>query len=207
MHVNNDLERLIANRPGELAAALDGSDFEEYRKLAEIVSKFPIPKRTRAKQLTEEQKRRNVKASKNRYERRKRRRNRRLEVGRIEEEFGAQRFPSFFSYTEPTGPCLDTLFNYGGVPMSGGADSLERLFGVDRHKLPKSLPRFRRGRQILYDLRALLECIDELLGSGRWPVKAERSKLVLDGIVNRANEIGKPKVASLLETFFRQYLV
>jgi hypothetical protein len=206
-HVSTDLDRLIANRPGELAAALDASDFEEYRKLAKIVSKFSIPKRTRSKQLTEEQKRKNVKASKNRYERRKRRRYNRLEVGLIEEEFGTHRFPSLFPDAAPTGPCLDTLLNYGGVPMSGGADSLERLFGIDRHKLTKSLPRFRRGRRFFYDLRAVLECIHELLETGRWLVEVERRKLVLSGIVKRANDIGKPKVPTLLETFFRQYLV
>jgi hypothetical protein len=179
MHVSSDLERLIVNRPGQLAAALDGSDFEEYKKLAEIVSKFPILKRTRVKQLTEEQKQRNVKASKNRYERRKRRRYNRLEVGLIEEEFGTHRFPSLFPNAAPTGPCLDTLLNYGGVSMSRGADSLERLFGIDRHKLPKSLPRFRHGRRLFYDLRAVLECIHELLETGRWLVEVERRKLVI----------------------------
>src|SRR5262245_10231758 len=72
--VSNALKRLIANRPAELAAALEASEFDDYGKLAEWISTLPKPKKTRAKQLTVEEKRRNRKASKNRYERRKRQR-------------------------------------------------------------------------------------------------------------------------------------
>jgi hypothetical protein len=208
--LSTELDKLIANRPAEFAAALDASQMDEYTRLVKIISTFPMPKKIRAKQqLSEEQKQRNVKTSKNSYERRKRRHYPRREVGLIEEEFGTPRFSPLFPDAAPTGPCLDTLFEFGGVSMSQGADSLERLFGMDRHRFPKSLSnyRYRRGRRFFYDLRAVLECMHQLLESGRWPSDIERRKLVLSGIVQRAKYIGKPKVAALLEAFFRPYLV
>src|SRR4051812_15244958 len=55
--VSSELDRLIANRPAEFAVALHASQMDEHRRLAELVSTFPEPKKIRAKQLTDEQKR------------------------------------------------------------------------------------------------------------------------------------------------------
>jgi hypothetical protein len=90
--------------------------------------------------------------------------------------------------------------------MSRGEYSLERLFGVDRHKLPTSLPPVRRGRRVFYDLRHVLECIEEFLESGQWLADVQRRKLVLSGIIDRAKQIGQHKVATLLNEFFQRYL-
>ena len=180
-HPSKDLERLIANRPAELAAVLEASFIDDLRLLAQTLSNSPKPKKTRAKPLTEEERRRNRKASKNRYERGKRQRCDRRKIGRIEKEFtvGVRAFPLTdpLSKEAPTGPCLDTLSNFGEVPMSGSVDSLESLFGVDRHSLPKSLPRFRIGQRIFYEIGALVKCITTLLESGRWLPDPDRRKL------------------------------
>lgn len=209
-YVSPTLERLIANRPAELAAALEASDWDEYSKVAERISSLPKPKKTRAKQLTEEQRRRSRRASKNRYERRKRQHLRYRETGLIEKEFGRRKGP--FLLTDPlarrppTGPCLDVLLNLGEVPMSGEAYCLESLLGMDRHNFPKSLPRVRRGRRIFYGLRALIECIVTLIEKGKWLPEPDRRNLVLSGIIQRARDIGQPKVATILEQIFRPYL-
>jgi hypothetical protein len=207
-HVSTSLDRLIENRPAELAAALDRSVNDECRRLAEALSRFPQPKKIRAKQPTEEQKRRNVQTSKNRYERRRRRFYPRPEIGRIELEFGTR--PADFSLlgcnAAPTGPCLDTLLKFGEVSMSQGANSLEQLFGVDRHELPKSLPSVQRGRRVFYNIRALLVCIKVRLENGRWLADTDRRALVLSGIIKRAQDVGEPELATILEKFFGPYL-
>ena len=211
-HPSNALERLIANRPAELAAALEASYIDDLRLFAETLSNSPKPKKTRAKQLTEEERRRNRKANKNRYERTKRQRFGRREVGLIEQEFaiGVRRFSLTdpLNKAAPTGPCLDTLLNLGEVPMSGDLYSLKYLFEVDRHNLPKSLPHVRRGRHIFYDIRALVKCITALLESERWLPDPDRRKLVLSGIIQRAKDFGAgPKLATILEQIFRPYLI
>ena len=209
---SKDLERLIANRPAELAAALEASFIDDLRMLAQTLSNSPKPKKTRAKPLTEEERRRNLKASKNRYERGKRQRCDRRKVGRIEQEFtiGVRAFPLTdpLNKEAPTGPCLDTLLNLGEVPMSGSVDSLESLLGVDRHNLPKSLPPIRIGRRIFYEIGALVKCIMALLESGRWLPDPDRRKLVLRGIIQRARDFGYgPKLATVLEQIFHPYLI
>jgi hypothetical protein len=127
------LERLIANRPAELAAALEASDWDEYSKVAEGISSLPKPKKTRAKQLTEEQRRRSRRASRNRYEKRKRQGFRYGEAGLIEEQFAICKRPFLLSdplnQHAPTGPCLDVLLNLDEVPMSGETYCLESLLG------------------------------------------------------------------------------
>ena len=205
-HVSTALNRLIANRPVELAAALYASEIDYHMSLVELISTFPEPKKVRARQLTEEQKRGNVKASKNHYERRKRRRYPHPQVGLIEQELGTRHFSWADFGATPTGPFLDNLLKLGEVSMSRGQDCLERLFGVDRHKLPKSLLCVRRGRRVFYDFRAVLECMEELMKNGRWLTDVRRRKLVLSRIVYRAKHIGKPKLAALLDKFFRLYL-
>jgi hypothetical protein len=209
-HVSVTLERLIANRPVELAAVLQASDWDEYSKIAETISSLPKPKKTRAKQLTEEQRRRSLKASKNRYERRKRRQSLYGETGLIEEEFAIRKRPFLLSdplnRRPPTGPCLDVLLNLGDVPMSGETYCLESLLGMDRHNFPKSLPHVRRGRHIFYDIRALVKAIVALIEKGKWLPEPDRRNLVLKGIIQRARDIGQPKLATILEQIFSPYL-
>jgi hypothetical protein len=223
-YVSPTLEQLIANRPTELAAALEASDWDEYSKVAERISSLPKPNKTRPKQLTEEERRRSRRARKNRYERRKRQRFRYGEMGLIEEQFAIRKRP--FSLSDPsnrppltspclnvllnrhprTGPCLDVLLNFGYVPMSGEMYCLESLLGMDRHNFPKSLPYVRRGRRIFYDIRALITCIVALLEQGKWLPETDRRTRGLSGIIQRARDIGQPEVAAILEQIFRPYL-
>jgi hypothetical protein len=210
-HASPTLDRLIANRPAELAAALQASDWDEVSKLAERILSLPKPRKTRAKQLTEEQRRRRRRASKNRYERRKRQHLHYRETGLIEEEFAIRKRPFLLSdplsRRPPTGPCLDVLLNLGEVPMSGETYCLESLLGMDRHNFPKSLHPVRRDRHIFYDICALIKCIVALLEKGKWPSEPARRTLVLSGIIQRARDIGQPELATFLEQIFRPYLI
>jgi hypothetical protein len=111
-HLSVTLERLIANRPAELAEALDASDRDEYSKVAETISRLPKPKKTRARRLTEEQRRKGRRNSKNRYEKRKRQGLLRYhETGLIEQAFairkGAFLLSDALNRRPPTGPYLD----------------------------------------------------------------------------------------------------
>jgi hypothetical protein len=101
---------------------------------------------------------------------------------------------------------LDVLLNFGAVPMSGETYCLESLFGIDRHNFPKSLSPIRRGRRIFYDIGHLIICIVELLEEGKWLPVTDRRNLVLSGIIQRAKDIGRSKVAAILEQTFRPYL-
>jgi hypothetical protein len=210
-HVSKALERLIANRPAELAAALEASEFDEYRKFAGTVLNSPKPKKTRTREPTEEEKRRNRRASKNRYERRKRQHFGFCEAGLIEQEFAIRKGTFLLSdplnRQAPTGPCLDVLLNLGYVPMSGAAYCLESLLGMDRHNFPKSLPHVRRSRRIFYDICALVKCVMALVAKGKWLPDGDRRKLVLSGIIQRARDVGQPPaLATVLEQTFRPYL-
>src|SRR5206468_10240076 len=110
---------------------------------------------------------RSRKASKNSYENLTRKARRRGRPGLIEQEFGlkspALSFLNPFKRSPPSGPCLDDLLKGGEVKMSAGLYCLESLFGVDRHQFPKTLPCSRRGRQVFYDLRAVINCMLSLL--------------------------------------------
>ena len=74
--------------------------------------------------------------------------------------------------------------------MCGDWDSLENLFGVDRHRFPKSLPSKRRGREVVYALDAAVECMIHLLtnpdGYPQWLPEPNRRKIVLKEIIKRA---------------------
>jgi hypothetical protein len=133
------------------------------------------------------------------------------ETGLIEQAFairkGAFLLSDALNRRPPTGPYLDVLLKFGYVPMSGETYCLESLLGMDRHNFPKSLPHVRRGRRILYDIRALITCIVTLLEKGKWLPETNRRTLVLTGIIQRARDIGQPKVAAILEQIFRPYLI
>jgi hypothetical protein len=66
--------------------------------------------------------------------------------------------------------CLDDIFNGGRVNML----RLQELFGMERHQFPKKLPSIRKGRETLYDYRAVATIMDALL-SGRVRKKRKRS--------------------------------
>ena len=132
-------------------------------------------------------------------------RGRRKEVGLIEYEFGGQAeartFPFHYPY-EPT--CLDAIFMGYGVPM----EYLESLFGMERHRFPKNLPRVRYGRKILHGALAVVKIMDVLLkeplterkprargGSKRklWLSNPDVRKRVLEGIGWQALAISRYK--------------
>jgi hypothetical protein len=77
---------------------------------------------------------------------------------------------------------------------------------MDRHNFPKSLPPVRRDRRIFYDIHALIECIVALVEKGKWLPETDRRNLVLSGIIQRARDVGQPKLARILEQKFRPYL-
>jgi hypothetical protein len=66
--------------------------------------------------------------------------------------------------------CLDDIFNGGRVNML----RLQELFGMERHQFPKKLPSIRKGRETLYDYRAVVMIMDALL-SGKIRRKRKRS--------------------------------
>jgi len=127
---------------------------------------------------------------------------RREEVGLIEYEFGGPaEARADFPY-DPT--CLDDILMGYGVDM----ECLEALFGIERHRFPKKLPRVRDGRKILYSAFAVVKIMDALLreeiperkqqacgGSEKklWLSNPERRKRVLMGIANRAFALSRYK--------------
>jgi hypothetical protein len=93
--------------------------------------------------------------------------------------------------------------------MCGDWDSLENLFGVDRHRFPKSLPRKRSGRNQVYDLDAFVKCLTYLLknrrGAQQWLPEPAQRELVLRGIIERAHRFSS-KGAHMLAGNLRLYL-
>jgi hypothetical protein len=136
---SGDLGRLIEWHTDDLAAFLDSVRFKELQSLAEILGQLPRrKKKPRSKPQTAIERAQRQKRSKNTYESRRRH----YRGGLIIKEFGT--FPRFrpldpHSITPPEGPCLDLLFSGGAIRMAGHVNSLENLFGVDRHRFPKSL--------------------------------------------------------------------
>src|SRR5207248_8484696 len=116
-----------------------------------------------------------------------------------------------FKRSPPTGPCLDDLLKGGEVKMSAGLYCLESLFGVDRHQFPKTLPCSRRGRQVFYDLPAVINCMLSLLDGStpgrRWLPEVVLRKRVLTGIIQRVRDVcPDPKLADILNETLQPYL-
>ena len=165
----SEIRELIENRPLELAALVERSDWDEHRKLTDIITKLPKPEEQR-KQRRRSADRKSSKAfAKRRYE--SLRRYHALSVGRIEREFSQ---PSFGLYplAPPLPPrltCLDALLAGDKVKMR----TLENWFGRDRKLLPPALPTVRCGRETFYDYRAFGACLRALLNDKsavrRWP--------------------------------------
>jgi hypothetical protein len=124
------------------------------------------------------------------------------EVGLIEYEFGGRAQARSFRRYDPT--CLDGVLMGYGVTM----ESLEILFGMERHRFPKGLSKDRDGRKIWYSAFDVVKIMDALLGerllerkpqarggSERklWPSEPDSRKRVLTGIANRALDYSKYK--------------
>jgi hypothetical protein len=88
--------------------------------------------------------------------------------------------------------CLDDIFLGGCVSRSAGPNSLCRLFGKSRKSLPKDLPFRREGRGYVYDYRAVVTCIRQLLIKNRWLTDARSRPIILINVVLCAYKIGSP---------------
>jgi hypothetical protein len=124
------------------------------------------------------------------------------EIGLIEYEFGGQAQARAFLRYDPTS--LDGILMGYCVNM----EYLETLFGIERHRFPKTLPSIRDGRKVLYSARAVVKIMNALLGeellerkpearggSERklWPSEPDSRKRVLMGIANRARAYSRHK--------------
>lgn len=93
--------------------------------------------------------------------------------------------------------------------MAGCVDSLENLFGIDRHRFPKSLPHKRNGRNKIYGLPALTECLIHLLAKSdvreQWPAKPGQRPLIVVGIIERARRFS-PELAETMMEKLRSYV-
>ena len=203
------LRNLIQHHPEDLADFLDDILFKDIQLLLKNVHLLPRrEKRSRAKPKTEAERAQRLKQSKKRYDERRRE----YREGLIVKEFGEPEIATIDPKlsSRPTGPCLDILFGGGGVPMSGHVSSLENLFGVDRHRLPKSLPANRSKRNVLYSLDAFLKCLVHLLENRnsrqQWPPDPAQRKLVIEGIIERVHRFFSSKAADMLAGKLRPFL-
>jgi hypothetical protein len=206
---SGELRQLIEEHSDDLAAFLDGISVHDIGKnlesLTKIIAQIPRTKKPR----TESEAARRRKRSKNRYEWRRRQ----YRDGLIIKQFGTIERGSVLDprrKTRPSeGPCLDILFRGGAIRMAGHADSLENLFGVDRHRCPKALPHKRSGRNKVYYLDAFVECLIHLLanrdGYEQWLNEPRQRKLVLRGIIRRARRFSS-ETGNMLAERLRPYL-
>jgi hypothetical protein len=191
------LRRLIQYHAKELRQFIDDLAFKEFYASLKAGLLPKLNKQTRRKLLTKTELAQRRKLSKKRYD------SRRCEYrdGLIEEQFGTFSSPLHSIGRAPEGPCLDVFSKTGAVVMAGRTDSLENLFGVDRHRFPKSLPHERRERNQVYSLDAFVSCLAHLLANGdsnkQWLPDPIKRKLVLTGIIRRAHQFS-PKIAVML---------
>jgi hypothetical protein len=207
----DELGNLIERHPKDLAEFFESISAKEFQSILKHVDQLPgLKKKKRAKPQTEAERAQRLKRAKNTYERRRRA----YRDGLIEEEFGSPQprvsasvpsalLPLLSPSTGSTGSCLDILFSGGVVKLAGDWDSLENLFGVDRHRFPKSLSRRPRGRNAVYDLEAFVVCLIHLL-ENQWLPEPTKRKLVLDRIIKRASQYAA-EVAGMLEEKLRPY--
>jgi hypothetical protein len=203
------LNWLIALHANELKEFLSASSIKDLLSFVKTGGQLPKPKKkARRKAVTQIERVQRRKKSKNRYEHRRRE----YREGLIVQQFG--RFPPFrtldpHSRRAPEGPCLDILFSGGAIRMAGHWDSLENLFGVDRHRFPKSLRHKRSGRTKVYYLDAFTECLIHLLENRdslqQWLPEPTQRELVLRGIIERAHRCS-PEIGHILAEKLRQHL-
>ena len=132
--------------------------------------------------------------------------------GLIEQQFGG-----FVSHQSALGDvlvgsrkcdCLDELFEGETIKMTGSGSSLENLFDLDRHGFPRNLTRVRTGRQIGYNLEAVIQCMLTLLADEKrpWLPDRKRRNMILRGIIDRAR--GKSSLlGSDLHERFQAFLI
>jgi hypothetical protein len=186
---SGELHSLIERHPDDLDGFLDAMSFKEARVIMDNLD--PLLRtsgKRRVKSRTQADAKQRRKRSKCRYERRRRL----YREGLVIKQFG--RDPEFslvnLQYMSPESPCLDILFSGGAIRMAGHSDSLENLFGEDRHTFPKSLRHERSGRTKIYYLDAFMECLVYLLanrdGRKQWLPEGAQGERVLSGIIERA---------------------
>ena len=205
-----ELRQLIEHYPKDLARFLEGISFKEYQGLLKNLDQLPQrKKKARARPQTKAEAARRRQESGNRYESRRRE----YREGLIIKEFGRPPQLSLLdphSKILPESPCLDILFTGGAIRMAGDWDSLENLFGVDRHRFPKPLRHERSGRTKVYDLDAFVECLIHLLanrgGHEPWLPEGPLRQLVLRRIIGRAHRFC-PEIADRLVERLRPFLV
>jgi hypothetical protein len=207
---NRGVEQLIENRPRQLHALMYEIVSEECQRFIKANAEILRARKTRAKAATKEERLHRIKASKNRYERR---RSRYLGYGLIEREFsGDWSFPTLgiLDPPAPSGPCLDEIFYGGKVKMCGGMNSLQSLFGLSRKKLSAAGSGIRVGRERFYNYRAVLSCMNALLKEkGRnacWLLDTDRRRTVLTGILSRARQKATDEIYHAFEVTLRPYL-
>lgn len=158
-HKSEGLQTLIKNRWKELTDWADLAAWEEVK--AKALPIIEAQKKVRPKINTQRERLRRNKRAKNRYEHLER--NYVSKPGAIERDFSTRSALSLLEVAPPIGPCLDGIFRGGSVKMSGIGDSLQWLFGLRRKRLSMARPALRRGREIFYNYRAVLACMDALL--------------------------------------------
>jgi hypothetical protein len=192
-----DLQRLIEYRWNELASLADLAKWDEIE--TKVLPMIEAQKKGRRKIKTQRERLRRNKRAKNRYERLKR--NYVSKPGAIERDFST---PDLFLLNDapPNGPCLDGIFHGGRVKMCGD-DSLQWLFGLRKKRLSMARPALRQGREIFYDYRGVLACMDALLkqtgSNAYWLPDASRRETVLTGVLFRARQKAKPKILKEFE--------
>jgi len=122
-------------------------------------------------------------------------------VGEIERQFGGPEEFDFLlgKFGPPRGYCLDDIFAGNGVNMW----RLQELFGIHRNRFPPRLRNSKKGRERLYDYRAVVKIMDALLAEKplerKGPARGRPSRLwlsdrdlrtrVLSGIKARINSL------------------
>jgi hypothetical protein len=208
---NRKIEELIEYRPRQLHSLLHEIVWEQCQHFIRThPEEIRSVKKSRAKVASEAERIHRRKASKNWYERRRRRP---LKPGLIEQQFGENSplsLAGLLQQLPPTGPCLDGIFHGGTVRMCDGTYSLQSLFGLTRKKLSAAAPAIRRGRKLFYDYRAVLRCMEGLLKhtgeDAAWLSDLSRRRTVLTGVLFRAKQEARPKIADAFTKTLLPYL-
>ena len=200
------LEKLIKYRPKELANLVNQAANLAHQAAWDDITTKVLPmiaaqKKIRRKIKTQEERTRRSKQAKNRYEHFER--SYVSKPGAIEREFSALSALLLLDLEPVTGPCLDEIFHGGRYKMSGAVDSLQWLFGLRRKKLSMARPAIKEGREIFYDYRGVLACMEALLKeagpNAYWLPDPARRQTVLAGVVFRARQNAKPKIRKAFE--------
>jgi hypothetical protein len=206
VHKSNDLQRLVTYRPQELAALVQSVFPDEIQR--EILPMINAQKKKHGKITTKNERLRQNKRAKNRYELLKR--NHIPEPGLIERDFSKKPILLSLDPSPPTGPWLDEIFRGGSVKMCGNIHSLQSLFGLSRKILSAGKPAIQRGRETFYNYENVLTCMDVLLKdagpSARWLPNPAVRRTVLTGILFRAEQQARVEIHKAFEKTLLPYL-